>query len=85
MAYKIEIVRKNIEPFGVKCVVCDKTAKEGQWVFKHTIPSVMHVVVHRNCFEDVALEMEELSEVDTLDEEFESIREQYVKGEIINV
>ena len=74
MKYKVELVRANIAPFGVKCVVCEKTAKEGQTVFKYTIPEVMHVVIHKNCFTKVSEELEELGSIDS-----SSMKEEYTK------
>lgn len=80
---KVVLIEKGIAPFGVQCMICDKTAKAGQYVLTTPIPNVMHVVLHKVCVEG---KLEEIP--DDVDKDivgvYNSIRSDYIEGKVFD-
>lgn len=49
---KTVLVEKDIAPYGVKCLLCNRIARVNQFVLLHTIENVKHIVFHKRCLTD---------------------------------
>lgn len=80
---KITLVEKDHLPYGVKCTLCNRIMRQGQWALWKTIPDVTHIVFHTKCMEN------KLEEIPTdLDENLEAvytgIQNDYIEGKVFN-
>lgn len=80
---KIVLIEKNVVPYGVKCAICGRIGRAGQFVLLHTIPNVQHVLLHKSCIENTLEEIPD--EVDkNLVVEYDRIRNQYIEGQVFD-
>lgn len=80
---KIALIEKGIAPFGVPCVICNHTAKAGQWVMYYTIPNVQHVLMHKGCVEEKLEEVPNDIDKDIVGV-YNSIRSDYIEGKVFD-
>lgn len=78
---KIVLVEKNRAPYGVKCELCGRIAKAGQFVALKTITNFGHIVLHKAC---IAAMLDDIpDEIDgTLEEEYARIQRDYIEGKV---